>query len=59
MNLFDTPYYSVFDMPRPSKKEELPYTMVLVSKKKQGRNTMCNCGSGKKYKKCCEGKDGD
>ena len=20
---------------------------------KQGRNEMCNCGSGKKFKKCC------
>jgi hypothetical protein len=23
------------------------------TKKKQGRNEACNCGSGKKYKKCC------
>lgn len=22
-----------------------------------GRNDPCRCGSGKKYKKCCEGKD--
>jgi uncharacterized protein YecA (UPF0149 family) len=25
----------------------------VESKKKQGRNDACNCGSGKKYKKCC------
>lgn len=24
---------------------------------KPGRNDPCPCGSGKKYKKCCEGKD--
>jgi hypothetical protein len=24
---------------------------------KQGRNEPCHCGSGKKYKKCCHGKD--
>jgi preprotein translocase subunit SecA len=24
---------------------------------KPGRNDPCTCGSGKKYKKCCEGKD--
>ena len=25
----------------------------LVVKKKQGRNEPCDCGSGKKFKKCC------
>ena len=24
---------------------------------KMGRNDPCRCGSGQKYKKCCEGKD--
>jgi hypothetical protein len=24
---------------------------------KTGRNDQCRCGSGKKYKKCCEAKD--
>lgn len=23
---------------------------------KQGRNDLCSCGSGKKYKRCCESK---
>ena len=25
---------------------------------KVGRNDLCSCGSGKKFKKCCEGKQG-
>lgn len=25
----------------------------MVNEKKQGRNELCSCGSGKKYKKCC------
>ncbi len=30
--------------------------MIMVEKKKkQGRNEPCACGSGKKYKKCCDG----
>ncbi len=29
----------------------------VVKGKKVGRNDPCPCGSGKKYKKCCEGKD--
>ena len=28
-------------------------TSTLTVVKKQGRNEPCNCGSGKKYKKCC------
>jgi hypothetical protein len=30
-----------------------------VSRKKLSRNAPCPCGSGKKYKKCCYGKDFD
>jgi len=29
----------------------------MVVKKKISRNAFCHCGSGKKYKKCCEDKD--
>ncbi len=29
--------------------------IVAEKKKKQGRNDPCACGSGKKYKKCCNG----
>jgi hypothetical protein len=25
----------------------------MVTDKKQGRNELCDCGSGKKFKKCC------
>lgn len=29
---------------------------MIRSEKKIGRNHQCSCGSGKKYKKCCEPK---
>ncbi|HHX32016.1 MAG TPA: SEC-C domain-containing protein, partial [Bacteroidales bacterium] len=29
----------------------------VIKKEKIGRNDPCPCGSGKKYKKCCLGKD--
>ena len=28
----------------------------MKNQPKTGRNDLCPCGSGKKYKKCCEGK---
>lgn len=28
-------------------------TTIVREGKKQGRNDLCSCGSGKKYKKCC------
>ncbi len=31
----------------------LKLTPFKRDKKKQGRNTLCECGSGIKYKKCC------
>ncbi|WP_371925875.1 SEC-C metal-binding domain-containing protein [Halobacillus sp. A5] len=30
----------------------------IVKKVKVGRNEPCTCGSGKKYKKCCESREG-
>lgn len=30
---------------------------TVVKEEKIGRNDPCPCGSGKKYKKCCLGKD--
>ena len=36
----------------------LKQTMLIDMKKKIGRNDPCPCGSGKKYKKCCLGRDG-
>lgn len=32
--------------------KQMPRTLLLKSNK-TGRNTLCSCGSGKKYKKCC------
>ena len=32
-------------------------SMTVVKSPKPGRNEPCHCGSGKKYKKCCFGKD--
>ena len=31
---------------------------VKLSSMKPGRNDPCRCGSGKKYKQCCLGRDG-
>lgn len=28
----------------------------MAAQAKPGRNDLCTCGSGKKYKNCCEGK---
>lgn len=33
--------------------KRIPYTEVKNMPKEQGRNELCKCGSGKKYKKCC------
>lgn len=27
--------------------------MIQAANNKQGRNALCNCGSGRKFKKCC------
>ncbi len=34
-------------------KEEKKKTVILRKAEKVGRNDLCPCGSGKKYKKCC------
>ena len=41
---------------RPLPKE--PFRIRPERQEKIGRNDPCPCGSGKKYKKCCMGKDG-
>lgn len=45
--------------PLPNKPFDFNKTNVfdIRTKKKIGRNDPCPCGSGKKYKKCCLGKD--
>jgi hypothetical protein len=30
---------------------------IIRNSSKVGRNDLCKCGSGKKYKKCCERKE--
>jgi preprotein translocase subunit SecA len=35
-----------------------PNVIDFIPRKKVGRNDPCPCGSGKKYKNCCLGKDG-
>ncbi len=37
-------------------RQRHPSTKSLPARKKVGRNEPCPCGSGKKYKKCCLGK---
>lgn len=34
-----------------------PDKPFIIKKEKLGRNDPCLCGSGKKYKKCCLGKE--
>lgn len=38
--------------------EQLSHLYMGERGVKQGRNDKCRCGSGKKYKRCCYGKDG-
>jgi predicted O-linked N-acetylglucosamine transferase (SPINDLY family) len=45
--------------PRPiisSMAGRLPLTIFKLAQMKPGRNEPCSCGSGKKFKHCCEGK---
>lgn len=42
--------YKNIDMPIPKPVRNVP---EYARKKDQGRNEKCNCGSGKKHKKCC------
>ncbi len=35
------------------KLKQMRFKDTLIKKKKIGRNDLCPCGSGKKYKKCC------
>ncbi len=49
------------DFPNFTRKRGLPYSKTgkflgrksPAEKKPQGRNTLCACGSGKKFKFCC------
>ena len=43
--------------PLPDKPFKFRSNESVIKKEKIGRNDPCPCGSGKKYKKCCLGKD--
>ncbi len=43
----------VLPQPQPEAEEEKSTPVPVVSGPKVGRNDLCPCGSGKKYKKCC------
>jgi preprotein translocase subunit SecA len=51
--------FEKFERPNLRSLPDKPYDFneTVVKKKKIGRNDPCPCGSGKKYKKCCLGKD--
>lgn len=40
-------------LPYDDSVEFKPVSQAQVSKLTQGRNDLCRCGSGRKYKKCC------
>lgn len=46
--------FEKFDKPN---LKPLPDKPFVIKKEKLGRNDPCPCGSGKKYKKCCLGKE--
>lgn len=43
--------------PLPDKPFKFRSNESVIKKEKIGRNDPCPCGSGKKYKKCCFGKE--
>lgn len=49
----DEEYFQYSEKARESDYESVPLVAHAGRKKKIGRNELCSCGSGKKYKKCC------
>ena len=49
--LFNTPPTHIYTLP---KRKRYGPTVGVRTTPKVGRNTLCSCGSGKKYKKCCK-----
>jgi hypothetical protein len=49
--------FEMFEKPKLKPLPDKPFEMGSVKKEKIGRNDLCPCGSGKKYKKCCLGKE--
>lgn len=51
--------FEKYDKPHIRALSDKPFKFgQSIKKEKVGRNDPCPCGSGKKYKKCCLGKDG-
>ena len=54
----DWNYTIVLDADKPEDTNDLDLLLnpqkPIIAEKKVGRNDPCPCGSGKKYKKCCE-----
>ena len=48
--------FEKFDKPNMKPLPAKPFEFNVSAVKKIGRNDLCPCGSGKKYKKCCLGK---
>lgn len=36
-----------------NRRDKKPFTVIATHKVGRGRNDLCQCGSGLKYKKCC------
>jgi len=49
--------FEKFEKPNLRPLPDKPFEFDSVKKEKIGRNDPCPCGSGKKYKKCCLGKE--
>ena len=53
----NTGEYIIYGVPKPKEEPKAPIPIVKKviepQPKKQGRNELCNCGSGKKFKNCC------
>lgn len=52
-NQLSTNLAAIFDFWAPQRAARLATLQEEIAPTKQGRNEMCFCGSGKKYKKCC------
>jgi len=49
--------FEKFEKPNLNPLPDKPFVMDMETREKVGRNDPCPCGSGKKHKKCCLGKD--
>jgi len=54
---FRIPSQKTLDFIEEEKQKELRKKEPIISSPQLGRNALCHCGSGKKYKKCCSEKD--